>query len=430
MSSLLFALFFLVAAVVRVSALPFSPYPLWGVDAGYPIGQVVLNNDGNALCVVPRTRGGSGRTPFNLLVISTETGQINFNISSTSNGTQPPRRDPQGSCAFSGTTPTSVSTTLNRHHDKTNAFASSSTTHSVAVVGFSGETTVYAFDAVSGSFRWSYNFSSPSAFHGKEIDWVSGGVGLVFVALRDSIECLSGEDGKWLWSHPMQYNDGDQNMRQMSIWDNRVGVLVSQGMAVGIDVYNGGSLWSSRGNAANGWTTNFYGSAVLSPDGVVTVQGLSTSPQLLSNNATIAALNANNGQTLFQEIFVGEEVGTAPAGGSGVSVFNPDIQIAAPFNYVTCFNATTGKQLWQTGYLWYVASITVGGSSVFVTSVPQESEYSAVLTAYEASSGAKQWEVPSPFSREPAVFSGKVLYGGGGEYSASTQTVTAMQVFP
>ena len=397
---------FLVAAVVAVAcarALPFSPYPLWATDVGSPVSRVVLAGD--YVLVAPR---GNGHARFGAKMLSRATGDVVWTALANYTAAH---RDPKGSVGYAGP-----------------AGGPSSSAPGVVAFGFAGDFEVHGVDGMSGAPMWRYNLVAAGHTRGcAKIDWVSGGTGRIFVATECAVLALN-TTGGLLWEHRLQYSDGDMNMREIQIWQNRVGILVAQGMAVGIDVRTGGALWSSRGNVQD-WTINLYGQAVLSPDGAVAVEGLATNSQLTSNNGTLAVLNANNGATLVQAIFEGNSVGTVPGVGAGVGCFNSYLQVVAPYTYVTCYNYTSGKQTFTAPYMWYVSSVTVG-ANVYVTAVPTESQYSANLYAYAPADGTALWNVPSPFSREAAVYQNGVLYGGGGEYSASKTSVTALQVEP
>ena len=396
------AVFLLAVTVAAAAALPFSPYPLWATDLQVSLSEPVVV--GEYVYVAPRSDERIRKAPFSIAALKRVSEESVFKNVSNRSVTHDTHGGSVGYAGPDGGPSPNVS--------------------GVVAVGFTGFSSIEAVDAVTGAFKWSYSFADND-----KIDMVSGDAGRIFVTLRKSVQAFD-QRGNHFWTHTLAYDDSDQNMRKVLVWQNRVGIYIEQGMVVGLDVNTGGALWSSRGDG-NGWTINFYGQVALSADGAVTAQGLATNSQLTSNNGTLAAMNANNGQTLFQAIFPGDDVGKTPGGNSGVSVFAPwlDTKGQPPYSYLQCYNYNTGEKLWTGAYEWYTADIVVG-DNVYVTAVPKVMEFSAKLFGFDKTTGATLWTVPSPFGHRPPIYVDGVLYGGGGEYSASHTSIAAIQVEP
>jgi len=282
------------------------------------------------------------------------------------------------------------------------------------IVYASGSRVVYALNATTGTYLWSYpiiNYYSPAVANG-----------VVYVGSADgNLYALNATTGAYLWSYSTgnpiyssptvangvvyigSYNDAIYALNATTgayLWSYSTGssIYSSPAVANGVVYVGSGDLRLYALNAATGaylWSYSTGSSIYSSPavaNGVVYVG---------SNNDAIYALNATTGAYLWS-YSTGNPIVSSPSIANGV------VYIGSGDSNLYALNATSGVYLWS-----YSTGGAITSSPTVANGVVYVGSYDHTLYALNAVSGAYLWSyfTGNHISSSPIVSNGVVYVG-------------------
>ncbi|MDQ6660455.1 MAG: PQQ-binding-like beta-propeller repeat protein, partial [Chloroflexota bacterium] len=235
--------------------------------------------------------------------------------------------------------------------------------------------TVYAIQLNNGSTIW-YRTVKTSNHQPVEIATVANGV--VYATMNGTgLEALRTKDGAFLWEHrPANTND--------EIFVSAV--TNSMAYVGGINQYQGNNtpyVYAEALSTQTGkplWRETFHDkniSEIVAQDNVI----------YFSLNHAVVALNANDGQTLWQHPIASNNFTGAPTVQGGI------IYVVSDNGYLYALNSVDGSRLWQykmgdTAQASYGSTPIVENGIVYVSDVTDGTAY---LFAIRARDGAPLW---------------------------------------
>ncbi|MBV9864182.1 MAG: PQQ-binding-like beta-propeller repeat protein [Abitibacteriaceae bacterium] len=352
---------------------PHSPAASWTTNVGGAI-QSHLVRDGNTLYVT--TMGGD------LVALNPATGKEKWRFKT-------------GGAVFS--TPHLADDSVGQRPVRTIYFGSA-------------DHFIYAVNAVTGKLRW----KTPT--EGAVFASAATAQGIVCIASVDTkIYGLNMNNGKVIWTaqgEGMYQSQATTDGQRFFVggWDNYFRAL---------DVKTGHELWKNKFGRSF-----YYSPAIGSPtvgEGKVFVT---------SNDGLMHAMDAATGQVIWEvgPLLYGDlkEPASASLGYSGPLYHDGHIYNASLTDkgYVFCFDAATGKKLWDTptGSVIYDSSCAYGAGNVYVGSVD------GTFSAIRISDGAMQWQYrlgPGHVLDSPATDNDHVYIGSmSGKVTALPLTVS------
>ena len=269
---------------------------------------------------------------------------------------------------------------------------------------------LYAFDANTGSARWS------SDGIGVPLSSASVANGVVYVSTDSGLYALDATTGAKRWS-------STAGGSAPTVANGVVYVSTDSGLYA-LDAVTGAKRWSSTAS----------GSAPTVASGVVyvsTASGLyaldaSTGAKLWSNGLA----TANRGPAVANGVVyvatdnglhalkasTGAELWAAPDGYGPLAVANGVVYVGGGF--LDAYNASTGAKLWSADNGILTGTPSVANGVVYIRA--------GQLYAYNAATGARLWSTGDTDS-DPVIANG-VVYAGGNELDAYSLPVTAPQL--
>jgi outer membrane protein assembly factor BamB len=277
--------------------------------------------------------------------------------------------------------------------------------------------TLDAFDATTGTGKWSYQMSSSA--YGAPAPAVANGV--VYASTNDALYAVDAASGTKLWSAP----GGTQFTSPVVA--NGVVFLSSQfGSLSAFNASTGNALWStttgdpfSTPAVADGVVYVGSGDSTLRAFNAVTGAGMWTAPGpgragspavannvvYVANTTELYAFDAVSGALLWSH-----NIGGGSASGS-LAVANGVVYESSTDGNLYAYNATTGAPLWPAA----MSSAYGGSSPVVANGVVYAGSADGKLEAFDASTGASLWSAQTGASGvEPVVVNG-VIYASAND---------------
>jgi outer membrane protein assembly factor BamB len=231
-----------------------------------------------------------------------------------------------------------------------------------------------AFDASSGTGKWSYQMGASAQSLSPAVD-----NGVVYASSYGNLYAIDAASGTKLWSASV---GGAQVASPAVIANGVVYILATDTQLHAFNATTGSELWSV------GVGTGFSTPAVA--NGVVYIG---------SNDGKLYAFNATTGSEVWAA-----PVGAWPQSSASVAVANGVVYIATDKLYA--FNATTGSELWSDPVRVPNSTPAVANGVVYIFSTD------ATLHAFNATTGSEVWSIGIDGGWTPPVVANGVVYLG------------------
>jgi outer membrane protein assembly factor BamB len=283
--------------------------------------------------------------------------------------------------------PSNVTKLQQRWYQRSDAFllASPPVVANGLVYASTSNGTLDAFDAFSGTAKWSYSTDSPNAGSPAVAN------GVVYDLSETTLYAIDATSGTKLWSTP---GPRGPSTSWLVVADGVVYAASKQGVSA-FNATTGAPLWNNVSVGAD--------AAPAVANGVVyTTAG----GQTVLGPALVSALDATTGKVLWNAPASYQCIASSPAVANGVVYLVGDDASFAGMLFA--FNATTGAKLWSAaaGSNCDASSPAVANGVVYVSSNAQG------LVAYNATTSAKLWSSPGGGGGVPVVANGVVYIGG------------------
>jgi outer membrane protein assembly factor BamB len=242
-----------------------------------------------------------------------------------------------------------------------------------------------AFDAFTGTAKWSYAKDSPNAGSPAVAN------GVVYDLSENTLYAIDASSGTKLWSTP---GPGGP----YGSWVVVAAGVVYAASEFGVSAFNattGAALWKNVSVGADAVPAVSNGVVYTTAGG-----------QSVLGPASLSALDATTGKVLWSAPASYQCVASSPAVANGVVyVVGDDSSFAG---MLFAFNATTGAKLWSAaaGADCDASSPAVAYGVVYVSS------NALGLVAYNATTSAKLWSTPGGGGGVPVIANGVVYIGG------------------
>jgi outer membrane protein assembly factor BamB len=270
---------------------------------------------------------------------------------------------------------------------------------------------LYAFDANTGSARWS------SDGIGLPRSAASVANGVVYVSTDSGLYALDATTGAKRWS-------STAGGSAPTVANGVVYVSTDSGLYA-LDAATGAKRWSSTAGGSAPTVAN--GVVYVSTDSGLYALDATTGAKLWSNGLATASrvpaaangvvyVATDNGLRALNAT-TGAELWAAPDGFGPLAVANGVVYVGGGF--LDAYNAATGAKLWTADNGYLTGTPTVANGVVYIGA--------HLLYAYNAVTGARLWSTVTTGDPEPVIANG-VVYAGGNALNAYSLPITTPQL--